>query len=86
VSVCCAIDAGVLRIVVADDGIGMGVADGDGAFAALVRKLDGGEGGRGIGNIQRRLTEVGGQAILEPANPGLRVQLTVAVTPQPPQG
>jgi two-component system sensor histidine kinase DevS len=85
-AVCCGIDAGVFRIVVADDGIGIGRMESGGCAVPRARGLESREGGRGIGNIQRRLTELGGEAILESANPGLRVLLAVAITPQQSDG
>ena len=39
-------------------------------------------GGRGLGNVQRRLAEIGGSAVLENAEPGLRVRLVLSVAPQ----
>jgi signal transduction histidine kinase len=59
---------GVFWITIADDGSGLG----GGAAASLASE------GRGLANIQRRLSEIGGSASLEDANPGLRVRLTAA--------
>ncbi len=58
---------GSFSLTVEDDGIGMPVAP---------QKAG---GGRGLGNIKRRLAELGGAACLEDAAPGLRVRLTAAV-------
>lgn len=60
-----ATEAGMFSLTVSDDGVGL---------PAATRS-----GGRGLTNIQRRLREIGGDALLEDAGPGLRVRLTAAI-------
>jgi signal transduction histidine kinase len=68
VSVRYATQDGVFSLTVSDDGVG------------LPAELAGGQpGGRGLTNIRRRLREIGGDALLEDAAPGLRVRLTAAI-------
>ena len=64
-----ATDAGMFRLTITDDGVGLPVEPADGPRA----------GGRGLTNIQRRLREIGGDALLDDAAPGLRVRLTAAI-------
>ena len=64
VSVRYATQDGVFSLTVCDDGVGLPAER---------------SGGRGLTNIQRRLREIGGDALLEDAGPGLRVRLTAAI-------
>jgi len=64
-----ATEAGVFSLTITDDGVGLPADP-----AAAPRT-----GGRGLTNIQRRLREIGGDALLEDAGPGLRVRLTAAI-------
>ncbi len=64
-----ATEAGMFSLTISDDGVGLPVAPPAGPQS----------GGRGLTNIQRRLREIGGDALLEDAAPGLRVRLTAAI-------
>jgi len=55
----------VLRLFIEDDGVG------------LIIKAAGGREGNGMRNTRRRLEQFGGRITLEPANPGLRVEIAV---------